>query len=82
MNLEQMAQPENVAAMADTLAFLSTGIGGLFVAFGLWFVKRQIENIEKLHDRIDELEREVLVLQVEGGQEQTVFTSRKSRRRK
>ena len=77
--MEQMAITEPQSVM-EMLTYLTTGGGAILTAGVIWFVKRQIESIDKLHDRIDELEREVLVLQTQGGMEQTMFTPRKPRR--
>ena len=44
-----------------------------------WFINRLVSQIDKLHDRIDEVEKEILVLQMSGGHDQTVFTPRTKR---
>ncbi len=79
--LIQSIQPQTIAEVADVLSFVSTGTGALIVGAIIWLVRRHIEGNDRLHDRIDELEKAVLELEIRDEIEQTVFTSRKTPRR-
>ena len=71
--MEQFSDPQQ---FADTLTWLTTGGGAILTGIVIWLIKRFLDQVDKLNNRIDELEKEVLVLQVKGGMEQTQFTGR------
>ena len=56
-------------------------VGGGALAIMGWILNIILAKIDRLHSNLDECEKAILVLQLQAGQDQTVFTPRKGKRK-